>query len=76
LSGRGVYLVYAQSGSLGERDAAALRGVAHDVRVGARGEAAKDWYMQYSFEESPTDPLHVMMLMKDMRAFLKRHGIG
>lgn len=40
--------------------------------VHAKHEAAKAWYMQYSFEESPTDPLHLLMLLKDVRAFLER----
>jgi GNAT superfamily N-acetyltransferase len=44
--------------------------------VHAKHGAAKNWYMHYSFEESPTDPLHLLMLMKDVRAFLERHGIG
>lgn len=43
--------------------------------VHAKHDAAKTWYIQYGFEESPTDPLHLMMLMKDVRAFLGRHGI-
>jgi GNAT superfamily N-acetyltransferase len=43
--------------------------------VHAKTDAAKAWYMQYGFEESPTDPLHLLMLMKDVRAFLRRHGI-
>jgi GNAT superfamily N-acetyltransferase len=43
--------------------------------VHAKHDAAKAWYMRYDFEESPTDPLHLMMLMKDVRAFLQRHGI-
>ena len=42
--------------------------------VHAKHEAAKGWYMQYGFEESPTDPLHLLMLLKDVRAFLRRHG--
>jgi GNAT superfamily N-acetyltransferase len=42
--------------------------------VHAKHDAAKAWYMQYDFEESPTDPLHLMMLIKDV-AFLGRHGI-
>jgi GNAT superfamily N-acetyltransferase len=42
--------------------------------VHAKHEAAKAWYSQFDFEESPTDPLHLMMLMKDVRAFLERHG--
>jgi GNAT superfamily N-acetyltransferase len=44
--------------------------------VHAKHEAAKEWYMQFGFEESPTDPLHLLMLLKDIRAFLQRHGIG
>lgn len=44
--------------------------------VHAKHEAAKAWYMQYGFEESPTDPLHLLMLLKDMRAFLERHGVS
>lgn len=43
--------------------------------VHTKHDAAKAWYMQYDFEESPTDPLHLTMLMKDVRAFLGRHGI-
>lgn len=38
--------------------------------VHAKHAAAKAWYLQYGFEESPTDPLHLMMLLKDVRAFL------
>jgi GNAT superfamily N-acetyltransferase len=44
--------------------------------VHAKHEAAKAWYMQFGFDESPTDPLHLLMLMKDLRAFLERHRIG
>lgn len=43
--------------------------------VHAKHHAAKTWYMQYGFEESPTDPLHLLMLLKDARAFLQRHGL-
>ena len=42
--------------------------------VHAKHEAAKAWYMQYGFEESPTDPLHLLMLLKDVRAFVERRG--
>jgi GNAT superfamily N-acetyltransferase len=38
--------------------------------VHAKNEGAKRWYEQYGFEESPTDPLHVMLLMKDLRRFV------
>ena len=40
--------------------------------VHAKHEAAKAWYSQFGFEESPTDPLHLMMLIKDVRAFVQR----
>lgn len=43
--------------------------------VHAKHEAAKAWYGQFDFDESPTDPLHLMMLMKDVRAFLERYRI-
>ena len=43
--------------------------------VHAKHEAARACYMQHGFEESPTDPLHLLMLMKDIRMFLRRHGI-
>jgi GNAT superfamily N-acetyltransferase len=43
--------------------------------VHAKQDTAKAWYIQYGFEESPTDPLHLLMLFKDVRAFLQRHGI-
>lgn len=38
--------------------------------VHAKNERAKRWYEQYGFEESPTDPLHVMLLLKDFRRFV------
>lgn len=40
--------------------------------VHAKHEAAKRWYQQYGFEESPSDPLHLLMLMKDARALVRR----
>jgi GNAT superfamily N-acetyltransferase len=43
--------------------------------VHAKHAAATAWYMQLGFEESPTDPLHLLMLLKDARAFLRRQGI-
>ena len=44
--------------------------------VHAKHEAAKAWYLQYGFEESPTDPLHLLMLLKDVRSFLQRQGVS
>lgn len=40
--------------------------------VHAKHERAKAFYARYGFEESPTDPLHLLMLMKDVRGYVKR----
>jgi predicted N-acetyltransferase YhbS len=39
--------------------------------VHAKHEKAKAWYMKFDFEESPTDSLHLMMLMKDLQAAVR-----
>lgn len=41
--------------------------------IHAKHDAARAWYEQYGFESSPTDPLHLMLLMKDLRAFVEQH---
>ena len=38
--------------------------------VHAKHERAKAWYQKYGFQASPTDPLHLQLLMKDLRAQL------
>lgn len=43
--------------------------------VHAKHERAKVWYLQYGLEESPTDSLHLLMLLEDARAFLQRRGL-
>ena len=40
--------------------------------IHAKHEQAGAWYAQYGFEPSPSDPLHLMLLMKDLRAFVDR----
>jgi GNAT superfamily N-acetyltransferase len=44
--------------------------------VHAKHDAAKAWYTQFGFEESPTDPLHLLMLLKDVRTFLHQYGLS
>ena len=34
----------------------------------AERTAAQAWYLKFGFEESPTDALHLLMLLKDARA--------
>jgi GNAT superfamily N-acetyltransferase len=40
--------------------------------VHATDDAARTWYLKYGFEPSPTDPLHLQLLMKDIRRLLKQ----
>lgn len=40
--------------------------------VHAKDDRARQWYEQYGFEPSPTDPLHLILLMKDLRALIAR----
>ena len=39
--------------------------------VHAKNEEARRWYEQFDFEASPTDPLHLFLLMKDLKKLLK-----
>ena len=39
--------------------------------VHAIDEDAKRFYLHFNFEVAPVDPMHLMLLMKDMRALLK-----
>ncbi|MDD5263071.1 MAG: GNAT family N-acetyltransferase [Methylacidiphilales bacterium] len=36
--------------------------------VHAKDEGARAWYLKYDFEPGPTDPLHLFLLPKDVRA--------
>jgi GNAT superfamily N-acetyltransferase len=38
--------------------------------VHAKDEQARAWYEGFDFEPSPTDPYHLFLLMKDLRALL------
>lgn len=59
---------------------ALLRCAAVAESVGVRAvvthanEEASDFYSQFGFEASPTDPLHQVLLMKDLRRFLDEVG--
>jgi len=39
--------------------------------VHAKDDAARNWYLQWGFESSPTDPYHLFLLIKDLHALLK-----
>jgi hypothetical protein len=38
--------------------------------VHAKDEAARNWYLQWEFEPSATDPLHLYLLMKDLKSMV------
>ena len=35
--------------------------------VHAKDESARQWYLNWEFEPSPSDPLHLFLLMKDIK---------
>ena len=42
-----------------------------DIRallVHAKDETARQWYLNWEFEPSPSDPLHLFLLLKDIKA--------
>lgn len=39
--------------------------------VHAKDDDARRWYEQFDFEPSPTDPLHLFLLLKDLKKFAK-----
>jgi ribosomal protein S18 acetylase RimI-like enzyme len=43
--------------------------------VAHTNDGAAGFYDNYGFEESPTDPLHRILLMKDVRALLTEAGV-
>lgn len=40
--------------------------------VHAKDESAKQWYLNWEFEPSPSDPFHLFLLMKDIKTMLGR----
>ena len=67
--GRGLGWSLLQDAMLRANEAAQELGI-RVMLVHAKHEQAVQWYKRFDFEESPTDPLHLMLLMKDLRAFL------
>ncbi len=42
--------------------------------VHAKDDAARQWYLNWEFEPSETDPFHLFLLLKDLKAFLNTSG--
>lgn len=43
---------------------------ARSLLVHAKDEQAKQFYLRYNLEESPTHPMHLFLLLKDLRKAL------
>jgi predicted N-acetyltransferase YhbS len=67
--GRGLGRSLLQDAMLRADEAAEELGI-RVMLVHAKHERARRWYERFGFEESPADSLHLMLLMKDLRAFL------
>ena len=39
--------------------------------VHAKDDEARRFYLRYEFEPSPTDPLHLFLLLKELKALLR-----
>jgi GNAT superfamily N-acetyltransferase len=44
--------------------------------VHAKDEAARQWYLRWEFEPSPSDPFHLFLLMKDIKAMVTPNTNG
>ncbi|HEX3735852.1 MAG TPA: GNAT family N-acetyltransferase [Solirubrobacterales bacterium] len=67
--GKGLGRSLLQDAMLRTNDAASDLGV-RVMLVHAQHERASRWYQRFGFEESPTDSLHLMLLLKDLRKLL------
>jgi len=41
--------------------------------VNAKDESARQWYLNWAFEPSPSNPFHLFLLMKDIKAIRPPH---
>lgn len=69
--GRGLGLALLKNALLRTVQAADIAGI-RALLVHAKDDEARQWYLNLDFEASPTDPYHLLLLMKDVRAILTR----
>lgn len=68
--GRGLGKALLKDAILRTAQAADIAGM-RALLVHAKDDEARAWYEGFDFEPSPTDPLHLFLLMKDLRALLR-----
>ena len=64
--GRGTGKALLRDALLRTLQAADIAGI-RAMLVHAKDESARQWYLRWNFEPSPTNPLHLFLLMKDIQ---------
>jgi len=64
--GRGTGRALLRDALLRTLQAADIAGI-RAMLVQAKDEAARQWYLRWNFEPSPTNPLHLFLLLKDIQ---------
>src|SRR5439155_17766817 len=67
--GRGLGRALLKDALLRTAQAADIAGIRALV-VHAKDEQARRWYGQFDFDPSPTDPLHLFLVMKDLKRLI------
>lgn len=67
--GKGLGKALLKDALLRTAQAADIAGI-RALLVHAKDDEARAWYERFDFEPSPTDPYHLFLLMKDLRAIL------
>lgn len=67
--GKGLGKALLKDALLRTAQAADIAGI-RALLVHAKDDEARAWYERFDFEQSPTDPYHLFLLMKDLRALL------
>ena len=68
--GRGLGTALMRDALLRTAAAADIAGI-RALLVHAKDDEARRFYLRYEFEPSPTDPLHLFLLLKDLKALLR-----
>lgn len=68
--GRGLGRTLLRDALLRTAEAAEIAGI-RAILVHAKDDQARKWYKALDFEPSPTNPSHLFLLLKDLRATLR-----
>ncbi|MFO7877236.1 MAG: GNAT family N-acetyltransferase [Desulfovermiculus sp.] len=69
--GRGLGRALLKDALLRTVQAADIAGI-RALLVHAKDERARQWYASWDFDPSPTDPYHLFLLLKDLKAIVKK----